>query len=82
MLDKQVQDRVDRREQQLKEKQDFDKRILEQAKFEMEVEAKKVKDREMQMMKNKLMRDKMLQEAKVKRDEEVAREMQAGKDQA
>ena len=82
MLDKQVQDRVARREQQLKEKQDFDKRILEQAKFEMEVEAKKVKDREMQMMKNKLMRDKMLQEAKVKRDEEVAREMQAGKDQA
>jgi len=82
VLDKQVQDRVARREQQLKEKQDFDKRILEQAKFEMEVEAKKVKDREMQMMKNKLMRDKMLQEAKVKRDEEVAREMQAGKDQA
>jgi hypothetical protein len=49
VLDKQVQERAARREQQIKDKQDFDKRILDQAKFEMEIEAKKVKDREMKM---------------------------------
>ena len=41
-----MQDRLLLREKQLKEKQDFDRRILEQAKFELELEEKKRKDKE------------------------------------
>lgn len=57
VLDKQVQDRLIMREKQLKEKQDFDRRILDQARFELELEEKKRKDKEQQLLKNKLMRD-------------------------
>jgi len=57
VLDKQVQDRLIMREKQLKEKQDFDRRILDQAKFELELEEKKRKDKDQQLLRNKLMRD-------------------------
>lgn len=57
VLDQQVQDRLQLREKQMKEKQDFDKRILDQAKFELDLEEKKRKDKEQQLLKNKLMRD-------------------------
>ena len=46
VLDKQVQDRLIMRDKQLKEKQDFDRRILDQAKFELDMEEKKRKDKE------------------------------------
>jgi len=57
VLDKQVQDRLIMREKQLKEKQDFDRRILDQARFELELEEKKRKEKEQQLLKNRLMRD-------------------------
>lgn len=70
------------REKQMKEKQDFDRRILDQAKFELELEEKKRKDKEQQLLKNKLMRDQMLQQAKEKREVELINELKEGRAQA
>lgn len=48
------------REQTLKEKEDFDKRILEQAKKELEVERKQKQSLQMKVVEAKKQRDQML----------------------
>ena len=66
VLDQQIKLRTELRERKVKERQEFDKRILDAAKKEMEVEAKQKKDLHKKVIEQKRMRDVMLKEAKDK----------------
>ena len=64
MLDQQIKLRAELREKNVKEREDFDKRILDQAKKEMEVERKQKVELQEKVLEQKKMRDIMLKESK------------------
>ena len=64
--------RAELREKTIQEKEEFDKRILEQAKKEMEKERKMKQELQAKVIEQKKMRDLMLKESKQKQvDDEL-----------
>lgn len=70
VLDQQVKLRAELREKTVKEKEDFDKKILDQARKEMEIERKQKVELAEKVLEQKKMRDIMLKEVKTKQLEE------------
>lgn len=68
MLDKQVAVRAELKNKAKMDRQDFDRRILEQAKFEMEQESENKRVLQGKALQQKKMREQMIADAKVKRD--------------
>ena len=66
MLDQQIKLRQELRDKASKEREDFDKRILDQAKKELEVERKQKVVAQQKVLEAKAQRDAMLQEVKKK----------------
>ena len=64
VLDQQVALRVELREKNKKESEEFDKRLIEQARRELELEKKQKADVQQKVMEQKKMRDIMLAESK------------------
>ena len=68
VLDKQVAVRQELKNKAKMDRQDFDRRILEQAKFELEQESENKRVLQGKVLQQKKMREQMIADAKVKRD--------------
>ena len=71
MLDQQIKPRQELRDKATKEREDFDKRILDQAKKELEVERKQKQIAQQKVLEAKAQRDAMLQEVKKKQQNDL-----------
>ena len=71
MLDQQIKLRQELRDKATKEREDFDRRILDQAKKELEVERKQKVVAQQKVLEAKAQRDAMLQEVKKKQENDL-----------